>query len=191
MPKSSRLTVCIYHPSFTITETISTVFPSMFSEGSLPLDISAIEAMSAIQSVETQYDTFRHEFKFPNQLDFVYQGATISIDVPAKLLDRDVILNDFRTAPVSHQLAYSKNNAQLHSYADTLIHLLVTIDAVEIGGIDKVRNERRSLAEKIDNEAKHLDQHVAEVWETRIRALEQVVIDASCIILIFLLFAGI
>jgi hypothetical protein len=89
--------------------------------------------LSTIQSIETQYDTFRFAFKFPNQLDFMYQDVTVTVDVPATLLNGDIVLNDFQMAPASHQLAHTQNNVPLHLYTETLSRHLVALDAVETG----------------------------------------------------------
>jgi len=141
----------------------------MFSEQPSPFDPSAITeaALSAIRLIETEYYTSCHAFTFPSQLDFVFQDTIVSISVPAALLDCEVTLNDSPVYPATRNLGYTKNNAPLHLYADTLGRLLVALDRVEMGRLDEVCNVRRSLIQKINNEGKLLEQRVSGVWDTR------------------------
>ena len=61
-------------------------------------------------------------------------------------------------------LAYSHNNVPVHGYEDDLLKLLQKLDAVESGGEKAVRDKRRAVVKRIEEELVWLDEKVRSEW---------------------------
>jgi hypothetical protein len=78
---------------------------------------------------------------------------------------------EFKSTPTSEpRLAYTPANAPIHGYEDALIKLLSQLDAVESGGDVKIRDERKSVARRIQKALSELDGMKDAAWK---RLLEE------------------
>jgi hypothetical protein len=97
-------------------------------------------------------------------LDFLEQGSIVSIEVLD--IDLDPVPPQDPTRNRTHNIAYTNTNMPLHQYSESLSLLLLALDAVETGGIDRIRNQRRILIQQIDDEVKCLEDRVCTIWES-------------------------
>jgi len=69
----------------------------------------------------------------------------------------------------TYKLAYTTTNAPLHFYTESLSRLLVALDAIESWGVRRVRDQRRKVVRKIEEDAGLVERRVRYIWEERSR----------------------
>lgn len=139
------------------------------------LDLSALEkAAAALQSRFRREEARRSALDTLDALTSDFEASQSSFVPPSSL--------DFRpSAPTSGSdasttavppLAYSKNNAPLLGYEDSLVKLLSKIDEVQSGGDSVVKGARKALVKRIEEELTKLDGLKEKAWEEKRQAGE-------------------
>ena len=125
------------------------------------------KALASVRAVHDKFGMLKRAFVRPSILD--YEGADKSIiSVPALYsplsLVEDSTLDVEETEERRPRLAYTPSNTAVHAYAEELVRLLGTLDAVQSWGDQRVRDARREVVRAVETEAGLLDRWWKLVW---------------------------
>lgn len=111
-------------------------------EASTTISEGSSASLASLASTEQQLATLKSSFTFPSRLSFA------------------------QTTPGSHPppLLFNRLNAPYHAQANALLQLLLQADSVESNGDKKVRNRRKEVVKKVEEEIANLERHRDDLW---------------------------
>ncbi|KAJ7057964.1 hypothetical protein C8F01DRAFT_302711 [Mycena amicta] len=113
-------------------------------------------ALRAISVISTEFARLKSSFATPTTIDYQSDGQTSSVPVPTTLPE---VADDTRA-----KLAYTPTNVPLHTYAEMLSRLLVSLDGIESHGDARVRDARRKAVRAVESEAARVESFWRRVW---------------------------
>lgn len=158
-------------PSSSQESTLSELSPLVEEQREAGAKIAAFyrrnKALASVRAVHDKFGMLKRAFVRPFILD--YEGADKSIiSVPAlyslSSLVEDSTLDVEETEEQRPRLAYTPSNAAVHAYAEELVRLLGTLDAVQSWSDQRVRDARREVVRAVETEAGLLDRWWKLVW---------------------------
>jgi len=136
---------------------VPTRVSSEASEDSTELNHAArSSALDRICNISAKLDELRSSFTLPAVLEFDSSHVVKPRTTLTASEEGEVFL--------PYKLAYAPVNAPIHGHLDGLLKLLQELDAVESGGDDQVRRERREVVKAVEAEMARVDSEVARIW---------------------------
>jgi len=123
----------------------------------------------AIRDIEANFQRIKESFVFPRTLDFQDPGFDGIVTVPSCPLD-ELDLERMDIDDSEGKLAYNSANHAFHAQVDALDKLLVKLDGVESWGKKVVRERRREVVKRIEEEARKMDVFCKETWRRHVHA---------------------
>jgi hypothetical protein len=124
----------------------------------------AQRALASIKDVQAQYDSIRGSFVFPTKLDFEDDGRLLSADFSNRLPE-----SSQPDGPHQSPKSAFTRNVPLHQYIESLGFLLVSLDAVNSKGVERVQEKRRVVMKQIEAEARSLERRAEAVRDSQHR----------------------
>lgn len=111
-------------------------------EASTAISEGSSASLASLASTEQQLATLKSSFTFPSRLSFA------------------------QTTPGSHPppLLFNRLNAPYHAQTNALLQLLLQADSVESNGDKEVRNKRKEVVKKVEEEIANLERHRDDLW---------------------------
>ncbi|KGB77261.1 hypothetical protein CNBG_3099 [Cryptococcus deuterogattii R265] len=111
-------------------------------EASTTISEGSSSSLASLARTEQQLATLKTSFTFPSRLSFA------------------------QTTPGSHPppLLFNRLNAPYHAQTNALLHLLLQADSVESNGDKEVRNRRKEVVKKVEEEIANLERHRDDLW---------------------------
>ncbi|KAJ6463434.1 hypothetical protein C8R45DRAFT_940389 [Mycena sanguinolenta] len=131
----------------------------------------AHRAHRAISALSSQFDALRAGFLPPAVIDYQTPAGVVSVPVPPSTTTPSADPENENGPPA--KLAYTPTNVPLHTYAELLARLLVSLDAVESRGNTAVRERRRAVVRRVESEAARLECFWRGVWRKHLEDEEE------------------
>ncbi|CAK5271066.1 unnamed protein product [Mycena citricolor] len=131
-------------------------------------------ALRTISDFEMRFEAIRREFCPPTTLEYIVDGQVVSVPVPQVLsaIRSDAVPSDDveQEAARTPKLAYTAPSRPIHGHLDALSKLLIALDGVESFGDKHVRERRKSVVGRVEQEARAVEIWVRDVWASQLQS---------------------
>ncbi|TFK37699.1 hypothetical protein BDQ12DRAFT_685125 [Crucibulum laeve] len=119
-------------------------------------------SFATLRDLEKRFEDTKKNFTYPSTLDFQKPGSEGgTITIPADSSDSSEPMDiDGRQG----KLAYTSANYPLHQYVEALCRILMELDGVESWGKMKLRERRRSIVKRVEEEATRVEWYWKNAW---------------------------
>ncbi|KAG5649595.1 hypothetical protein H0H81_002913 [Sphagnurus paluster] len=120
-------------------------------------------ALRNLKELERQFDALKGAHTLPTTFDFQTPEGIVSVPVSPSLP-----AVDSSSTPDTPRLAYNSTNYNHHSYVESLNRLLIKLDGVQSWGDATVRQTRRRVVARVEDEASRMDSCWRQVWAAHV-----------------------
>ncbi|WVQ76250.1 hypothetical protein IAR50_005915 [Cryptococcus sp. DSM 104548] len=105
--------------------------------------VNPTTSLSTLDDIQHRFESLRASFTFPEHLSFA------------------------KTSPGSHAppLLFDRNNSAYHAQVNALLQLLLQTDSINSGGEKAVRQKRKEVVKKVEDELERLERLRDDLWE--------------------------
>lgn len=127
------------------------------------------KSLAAISQLESKFEDLKRAFTLPDAVDYISaDGEVITLRVDHAALTQSGTRSE--STPHVARLAFTPTNVHIRAYDGNLNQILTTLDAIESSGEKKLRDRRRGVVRKVEQEAARIETLWIDVWRRSIDA---------------------